>query len=87
MINSIDLFRELFKDFIVGLVVFNEDNEIIHFNNSFFKMVKYNKDDLLKLLNPACPCRKNRPQNENRAYRRHSIEATDLQKGSHHDVY
>ena len=47
MNSSIALFKELFENFIVGLVILDEDNKIIHFNNSFQKMVKFNKKDLL----------------------------------------
>ncbi len=47
MKNSITIFKELFENFIVGLVILNEDNIITHSNNSFQKMIKYNKNDLL----------------------------------------
>lgn len=47
MNNSIELFKDLFKNFIIGLVVLNENNEIIHSNKSFQNMVKYSKNEIL----------------------------------------
>ena len=47
MNNSKEIFKDLFKDFIVGLVILSEDDKIIHFNNSFQEMILKKKTDIL----------------------------------------
>lgn len=47
MSKSIDLFKKFFEKSVIGLIIFDVNDRITYYNDSFQKKSKYNKNDLL----------------------------------------